>query len=101
MAAVVAAASGKGATGASAVRAAVDAPDSTYQRASASDLMLDLGGASSSMATGTSGSGGFASAAATGRGVSMTTGRGDSARTGWGGCTRVADAVVPAVADGP
>ena len=99
MAAVVAAASG--ATGASAVRGACDAPDSTYQRESASDLMLDLGGASSSRATGTSGSAGFASAVTAGRGVSMTTGRAVAARTGWGGCTRVADPVVCAVADGP
>ena len=102
-------ASGNGATGASVVRGACDALDSTYQRESASDLMLDLGGASSSMATGTSGSAGFTSAATTGRDVSMTTGRGASmttgravaARTGWGGCTRVADPVVCAVADGP
>ena len=101
MVAVVAVASGKGAIGASAVRGACDAPDSTYQRESASGLMLDLGGASSSMATGTSGSAGFASAATTGRGVSMTTGRVVSATAGCGVSTRVADPVVCAVADGP
>lgn len=101
MAAVVAVTSGKDATGASAARVAVDALCSTYQRASASDRMLDLGGASSSMATGTSGSGGFALAVTTGRGVSMTTDRVVSATTGWGGCTRVAVPIVPAVADGP
>jgi len=93
MVAVVAVASGKGATAASAARVAVDAPGSTYQRASASDLMLDLGGASSSMATGTSGSAGFVCAATTGRGVSTA--------TGCGGCIRVAGAVVSAVAVGP
>jgi hypothetical protein len=82
---VVAVASSKGAAGGPASRVAGDALDSTYQRASASDLMLDLGGASSSMATGTSGSAGFASAATTGRGVSMTAGRGVSVRTGCGG----------------
>lgn len=92
MVAVVAAASGKGATGASAARVG-DAPGSTYQRASASDLMLDLGGASSSMATGTSGSAGFAAAATTGREVSAT--------TGCGACAKVAGPVASGVAVGP
>lgn len=76
MAAIVTGASGEGAAGASAVRGGGDTLGSTYQRASASDLMLDLGGASSSMATGTSGSAGLAAAATTGRGASTTTGRG-------------------------
>jgi hypothetical protein len=79
--AAIAGASGKGAAGGSAVRGGGDTLGSTYQRASASGLMLDLGGASSSMATGTSGSAGLAAAATMGRGASTTTGRGVSATT--------------------
>jgi hypothetical protein len=94
MAAVVAGASGKGATGVSVARVAGDAPGSTYQRASASDLILDLGGASSSIATGTSGSAGFALAATTGSGVS-------SRVAGCGASTRVAGPVISVVAVGP
>ena len=85
MVAVVAGAGGKGATGASAARVAGDAPGSTYQRASASDPIVGLGGTSSSIATGTSGSAGFALAATTGCGASA----------------RVAGGVVSAVAVGP
>ena len=85
MVAVVAGASGKGATGASAARVAGDAAGTTYQRASSSDPIVDLGGTSSSIATGTSGSAGFALAATTGCGV----------------VTRVAGTVVSAVAAGP
>ena len=85
MVAVVAGASGKGATGASAARVAGDAPGSTNQRASASDPIVGFGGTSSSIATGTSGSAGFAFAATTGCGAS----------------TKVAGPVVSAVADGP
>ena len=85
MVAVVAGAGGKGATGASAARVAGDAPGSTYQRASASDPIVGLGGTSSSIATGTSGSAGFALAATTGCGTS----------------TGVAGAVVSVVAAGP
>ena len=85
MVAVVAGASGKGATGASAARGAGDAPGATNQRASASDPIAGLGGTSSSIATGTSGSAGFVLAATTGCGTS----------------TRVAGGVVSAVAVGP
>ena len=85
MVAVVAGAGGKGATGASAARVAGDAPGSTNQRASASDPIVGFGGTSSSIATGTSGSAGFALAATTGCGAS----------------TGVAGPVVSAVAAGP
>jgi hypothetical protein len=85
MVAVVAGASGKGAAGASAARVAGDVLGSTNQRASASDPMVDLGGTSSSIATGTSGSAGFAFATTTGCGASA----------------KVAGPVVSAVAAGP
>jgi hypothetical protein len=85
MVAVVAGASGKGASSASAARVGGGAPGATNQRASASDPIVGLGGTSSSIATGTSGSAGFALAATTGCGAS----------------TRVAGPVVPAVAAGP
>jgi len=85
MVAVVAGAGGKGAAGASAARVAGDVLGSTYQRASASDPMADLGGTSSSIATGTSGSAGFSFATTTGCGASA----------------KVAGAVVSAVAAGP
>jgi hypothetical protein len=83
--AVVAGAGGKGVAGASATRVAGDVLGSTYQRASASDPMADLGGTSSSIATGTSGSAGFAFATTTGCGASA----------------KVAGPVVSAVAAGP
>lgn len=99
MAAVVAGASGTGAcggaTGASAARGAGDAAGSTYQRASASDAIVGLGGTSSSIATGTSGSPRFALGATTGCGVSIRV------AVCCGVSTKVADPVVPAVADGP
>ena len=85
MVAVVAGASGKGVSSASAARVAGGAPGATNQRASASELIFGFGGTSSSIATGTSGSAGFAFAATTGCDVS----------------TRVADSVVSAVAVGP
>jgi hypothetical protein len=91
---VVAGASGKGASSASAARVADGVPGTTNQRASASDPtagpgvaglgVAGLGGTSSSIATGTSGSAGFALAATTGCGAS----------------TRVAGPVVSAVAAG-
>jgi hypothetical protein len=92
---VVAGASGKGVSSASAARVADGVPGTTNQRASASDptaglgvaglgVAAGLGGTSSSIATGTSGSGGFALAATTGCGAS----------------TRVAGPVVSAVAAG-
>ena len=68
MFAVVAGAGGKDA--ASAARVADDVLGSTYQRASASDPMADLGGTSSSIATGTSGSAGFSFATTMGCGAS-------------------------------
>ena len=85
MVAVVAGASGKGVSSASAAGVAGDAPGSTNQRASASDPIVGFGGTSSSIATGTSGSAGFALAATTVCGAS----------------TEVAGPVVPAVAAGP
>lgn len=96
---VVAGASGKGVSSASAARVADGVPGTTNQRASASDPtaglgvagpgvagpgVAGLGGTSSSMATGTSGSAAFALAATTGCGAS----------------TRVAGPVVSAVAAG-
>jgi hypothetical protein len=78
---VVAGARGKGVSSAS---AAGGAPGATNQRASASELTADFGGTSSSITTGTSGTAGFALAATTGCGAS----------------TRVAGAVVSAVAVG-
>ena len=66
MVAVVVGASGKGATGASVAGGAGDAAGTTCQRASSSAPMDRLGGTSSSIATGTSGSAGFALAMATG-----------------------------------
>ena len=85
MVVVVAGASGKGVSSASAARVAGGAPGATNQRASASDPMAGFSGTSSSIATGTSGSAGFAFAATTGCGAS----------------TKVADPVVSAVAAGP
>ena len=79
MAAVVAGAGGEGVTGASVAIDAGDAAGTTCQRASSSDRIVGLGGTSSSIATGTSGSVGFSLAAATGCG---------------GGSTRVAGRVV-------
>jgi hypothetical protein len=72
---VVAGASGKGVSSASAARVADGVPGATNQRASASDPTVGLGvaglgGTSSSIATGTSGSAGFAFAATTGCGAS-------------------------------
>ena len=81
---VVAGASGDGASSASAARAAGGVPGTTNQRASASFPTAGLGGTSSSIATGTSGSAGFARAATAGCGASTT----------------VAGAVVSAVAAG-
>jgi hypothetical protein len=79
---VVAGARGKGV---SSVSAAGGVPGATNQRASASGLTADFGGTSSSITTGTSGAAGFALAATTGCGAS----------------TKVAGAVVSAVAAGP
>ena len=79
---VVAGARGKGVSSAS---AAGGVPGATNQRASASGLTADFGGTSSSITTGTSGAAGFALAATTGCGAS----------------TKVAGAVVSAVAAGP
>jgi hypothetical protein len=70
---------------ASAARVAVGAPGATTQRASASDPIAGLGGTSSSIATGTSGSAGFALVATTGGGAS----------------SKGAGAVVSAVVAGP
>lgn len=84
-AAAVAGASGAGATSASAVRGGSDAPGSTNQRASDSDPIVGLNGTSSSIATGTSGSAGFALAAS----------------MGFGDSTSVAEPVVSAAAVGP
>jgi hypothetical protein len=78
---VVAGARGKGVSSAS---AAGGVPGATNQRASASGLTADFGGTSSSITTGTSGAAGFALAATTGCGAS----------------TKVAGAVVSAVAAG-
>lgn len=85
MVAVVAGASGKGVSSASAARVAGGVPGATNQRASASGLTADFGGTSSSITTGTSGAAGFALATTTGCGAS----------------TKVAGAVVSAVAVGP
>ena len=82
---VVTGASGEGVTVASAARVVGDTLGSTIQRASTSDLIAGFGGTSSSIATGTSGSAGFAFTATTGFGVS----------------TEVASPVVSAVAAGP
>ena len=89
MVVVIAGASGKGVSSASAARGAGGAPGATNQRASASGLIAGfgvagLGGTSSSIATGTSGSAGFTLA------VTM----------GCGASTRVAGPVVSAVAAG-
>ena len=85
MVAVVAGASGAGAAGASVAGGAGDAAGTTCHRASSSGPIVRLGGTSSSIATGTSGSAGFAFAATTGCGAS----------------TEVAGPVVSAVAVGP
>jgi len=85
MVAVVAGASGAGAAGASVAGGAGDAAGTTCHRASSSGPIVRLGGTSSSIATGTSGSAGFSLAAT----------------TGGGGSTRVTGLVVSAVAVGP
>ena len=69
----------------SSASAAGGVPGATNQRESASGLTADFGGTSSSITTGTSGAAGFALAATTGCGAS----------------TKVAGAVVSAVAAGP
>jgi hypothetical protein len=86
MAMVLAGASGNGV---SSVSAAGGAPGATNQRAATSDPAVALGGTSSSIATGTSGSAGFTLAATTGCGASIW-------GAGWG-----AGAVASVVAVGP